>query len=103
MIHKVWLDFDITHLEQFVHFEILHLQLIVLADFEKLRYLIDDIKQDMTDKLMDLYLLHRMTIAMGMGSYLDDIMKLRIERHFADSRKYLKTATFANRSKVRDQ
>ena len=40
------------------------------------------------DKLSDLYLLYRMTLSMGMGGYLDEIMKLRIEMHFSDKRKY---------------
>lgn len=41
-----------------------------------------------SSKLSDLFLLYRMTLSYGMGRYIDDIMKLEIEKHFTDPRKY---------------
>ena len=41
-----------------------------------------------SSKLTDLFLLHRLTLSTGMGAYLDQIMKLQIEKLFSDPRKY---------------
>ena len=41
-----------------------------------------------TSKLSKLHLLYRMTMATGLDSYAEDIMKYEIEKLFADPRKY---------------
>jgi hypothetical protein len=53
--------------------------------------------ENFTSKLSDLYLLYRLTLSFGLGSYRDDIMKLKIEALFSDPRKYdIKPKPFAN-------